>query len=80
MKSSKLKAKRAKSIAKTEGRRIEELRAFGELLTIKVADGAAFWRENDNLVISLINSGNWPCSDARFWLRILHSLFASHPG
>ena len=29
---------------------------------VNVADGAAFWRENDNLLIFRINSDNWSCS------------------
>ena len=29
---------------------------------VKVADGTAFWRKNENLLILHINSGNWSCS------------------
>ena len=29
---------------------------------VKVADSTAFWRENDNLLIILINSDKWSCS------------------
>jgi len=41
---------------------------------VNVADSTTFWRENDNLLIFLVNSDNWSCSGMSQWHNPVYTL------